>query len=168
MKIGVWIFKKFFAGKFDFLSVIWETGCVLVLLFFFFLTKECWFSNNFSGALDFIFHCNQTCCHFYSCPIFLFFLVFLACSSRAASIALKNVNNLSVMNYFVFGYVLSVRVSFKVILLEERSRELFFVGINEGNFFFPAYWWRCFLPKHVRMCPTAYLCWSTGEHNNVL
>lgn len=107
----------------------------MVLLFFFFLTKECWFSNNFSGALDFIFHCNQTCCHFYSCPIFLFFLVFLACSSRAASIALKNVNNLSVMNYFVFGYVLSVRVSFKVIFLEERSRELFFVGINEGKFF---------------------------------
>lgn len=41
---------------------------------------------------------------------FLFVLVFLACSGRAASIALKNVSNFSVMNYFVFGYVLSMRV----------------------------------------------------------
>lgn len=143
--------------------------CFGFVFFFFFLTKECWFSNNFSGALDFlIFHCNQTCCHFCSCPIFLFVLVFLACSSREASIALKNVNNLSVMNYFVFGYVLSVRVSLRVIFLEERSRELFFVGINEGKFF-PSVLMKVFSSKtHVRMCPTVYLCWSTGEHNNVL
>lgn len=107
MKIGVWIFKKekFFAGKFEFLNDIWETGCVCVVCWFLsflsFLPKECWFSNYFSGALVFIFHCNQTCWQFYSCTIFLFILASLACSSRAASITVKNVNNLSVMNYFV-------------------------------------------------------------------
>lgn len=157
MKIGVWIFKKekYFAGKFEFLNDIWETGCVCVVcqfVFLSFLPKECWFSNYFSGALVFlIFHCNQTCWQFYPCTIFLFILASIAWGSRAARIAVKNVNNSSVMNYFVL-IMFYLRVSFKVIFLKQTSKgSYFFVGINEGKVF-PSVLMKVFSSKtHIKI-----------------
>lgn len=55
------------------------------------------------------------------------------------------------MNYFVFGYVLSVESILKLILLGEGSRELFSAGIRTGKIF-PSVLMKMLSSKHTLEC----------------